>query len=69
MKAKKNILNSQHNDINFMMKKSNHNFSFLDVEIELSDVSLNTCIKQKPTNIGLLLIFCTPVTRKSNLII
>ena len=52
------------------MTKANKTLNFLDAEIELNDVVLNTCVWRKSTNTGLLLNFnaiCT-TTWKSDLI-
>ena len=51
------ILNSQHNDINFTMEKANKMFNILDVEIELNNVGLKTCVWRKSTNTELMLNF------------
>ena len=41
------ILDFQHNDIKFTMEKVSKTLNFLEVEIELNNVCLNTCVWRK----------------------
>ena len=60
------ILISRHKDIKSNMKKPNKTLNFLNVEIGLNNVGLNTCVRRKPANIGFLLNFLLFVQQLGN---
>ena len=50
-----NILNSQHDNIKFTIEKSTNTLQFLDVDIKISENTVDTSVWRKPTNTGLFL--------------
>ena len=65
-----NILNSQHENIKFTIEKSTNTLQFLDVDIEISENSVDTWVWRKPYNTGLLLNFAAicPIKWKFGLV-
>ena len=53
-----NILNSQHDNIKFIIEKSTNTLQFLDVDIKISENTVDTWVWRKPTNTGLFLLCC-----------
>ena len=45
-----NILNSQHDNIKFTIEKSTNTLQFLDVDIKISENTVDTWVWRKPTN-------------------
>ena len=65
-----NILNSQHDNIKFTIEKSTNTLQFLDVDIKISENTVDTWVWKKPTNTGLFLNFAAicPIKWKSGLV-
>ena len=65
-----NILNSQHDNIKFTIEKSTNTLQFLDVDIKISENTVDTWVWRKPTNTGLFLNFAAicPIKWKSGLV-
>ena len=65
-----NILNSQHDNIKFTIKKFTNTLQFLDVDIKISENTVDTWVWRKPTNTGLFLNFAAlcPIKWKSGLV-
>ena len=61
-------LNSLQNDIKFTLEKANKTLHFLDVEIELNDVGLHTCLSKTYKELLLYFYAICPTTWKSGLI-
>ena len=51
------LLNTQHKNIKFTMKRSHETIPFLDVTIKINDTGIKTWIYRKPTNGNLFLNF------------
>ena len=65
-----NILSSQHDNIKFTIEKSTNTLQFLDVDIKISENTVDTWVWRKPTNTGLFLNFAAicPIKWKSGLV-
>ena len=65
-----NILSSQHDDIKFTIENSTNTLQFLDVDIKISEITVDTWVWRKPSNTGLFLNFAAirPIKWKSGLV-
>ena len=65
-----NYSNSQHDNIKFTIEKSTNTLQFLDVDIKISENTVDTWVWRKPTNTGLFLNFAAicPIKWKSGLV-
>ena len=59
-----NVLNSQHDNIKFTIEKSTNTLQFLDVDIKISENTVDTLVRRKPFNMGLFLNFAALCTIK-----
>ena len=66
-----NILNSQHDNIKFTIEKSTNTLQFVDVDIKISENTVDTWVWRKLTNTGLFLNFAAtcPIKWKSGLVL
>ena len=65
------LLNSQHNNIKFTVELPSNTIPFLDVEIRLNEIGIDTWVYRKPTNTNLIWNFnaLCPTKWKSGLIL